>query len=143
MLSATLGLVKRAKQENPLGNKYWVYSSSTISPALDINMDGKVDTDILKAAPKCEIDDAIRLDPEGVLMTHRGKVHCFEDEEVEEEAGTWTYNPKTKVLVLDFDDSHRASVMTLTEVSSQRITAVSTHESSMGKHTIRTVLTPK
>jgi hypothetical protein len=129
--------------DTPFGNKYWVTASSTISPALDLNLDGKPDTDVLQAVPKCEIDDAIKLLPDGVLMTHRGKNHCFDDEEEEEEAGTWSYNPKTKVLTLDYDDSRRPTVMTLVEISSDRIVATSTHESSKSKHTIRAVFIPK
>jgi hypothetical protein len=140
-LSAALSFIKRSRAENPFGTKYWLVSSSTISPAVDLNLDGKLDTDVLSVAPKCEIDDALRFDEEGVLTIHRGKNRCYEEEEEEGAGGSWTY--ESKILTLDYDDSRRPVKMTVLEISSQRIVTSSVLENGKTKHTIRTVLTSR
>ncbi|ADQ18012.1 lipocalin family protein [Leadbetterella byssophila] len=135
--------LQASQYSSPFGNKYWIIESSTIQPALDLDLDGKPDTDILKITPACEKDDALLFRADGTILTHRGKVKCEDDEETEEETGEWTYDASSKKFTLHYFDSRKPVVATLTEISANRIVAVETHKSAKGQHTIKTVLKVK
>lgn len=129
--------------ESPFGTHFWIIESAAITPATDIDQDGIPDTDLLKLVPDCERDDARQFRSDGSIVTHRGKIRCEEDEEVQEETGTWTFDSKTKKLVMKNDDSRRENVSTLTEARSNRLTFVSVTSGSKGSFTVRTVLRVK
>lgn len=130
-------------QQTPFGDHYWTIESATIQPALDLDMDGKPDTDLLSIVPTCERDDADLFKPGGQLYTHRGTARCDEEEELEEETGTWTFLDKSKRLIVERFDGNKPQEMTLVESKADRLIFQSTHESSIGKHTIRTTFRRK
>lgn len=133
--------LQASQYSSPFGNKYWIIESSTIEPALDLDLDGKPDTDILKITPACEKDDARLFRADGIIITNRGKVSCEEDEETEEETGEWTYEASSKKLTMHNFESRKPVITTLTEISANRIVTVS--KNANGKHTIKTVLKAK
>lgn len=130
-------------QDSPFGNKRWALASSTISPALDVNGDGKPDTDLTILTQVCEKDDSELYTPEGTIITYRGKSRCEEDEEDEEETGTWEYDARTKTLTVHRYDSRRPVISKVVSVSAQQIELSSQHKSSSGTHTIKTILKVK
>lgn len=130
-------------QKSIFGNKRWAVASSTIQPALDVDMDGRPDTDLTILLPPCEKDDTEQYTEEGTIVTYRGRVKCEEDEEQEEETGTWSYDDASKTLVLDRYDSRKPVTAKVISASASEIVFTASHQSSAGKHTIRTVLKAK
>ncbi|MFC3196028.1 hypothetical protein ACFOET_00245 [Parapedobacter deserti] len=130
-------------QESPFGSHYWVVASSTIQPALDVDMDGKPDTDLLILIPPCERDDADRYLDDGTILTSRGSASCEADEEEEEETGTWSYDPTTKTLLFEKYDGGKPVEARLASASASQIVLITNHQSSKGTHTIRTTLKSK
>ncbi|WP_158624913.1 hypothetical protein [Gynurincola endophyticus] len=122
---------------SPFGNKYWLIESSTIQPALDVNMDGKPDTDLLVIREVCEKDDADLFREDGIIITHRGKVLCDEYEE-EEETGTWLYDAKTKKMTVKKDESRKSIEYTVKEANANRIVLITQYKSANNIHTITT-----
>lgn len=72
----------------------------TFDPAVDIDGDGKVDSDLLKFMPACALDNTINFDKSGKLSGSEGANVCPGDDDnpVSIEASTWTYDPATRVL---------------------------------------------
>lgn len=132
-----------APEHSPFGNKFWIITSTTIDPALDLDLDGKPDTDVLKMVPACERDDADQFREDGTIVTNRGKLSCDEDEENEEETGTWSYDAKAKKMTTHKHDSRRPVEMILVEQSPSKLVFTSAHKSARGNHTIRAVFTVK
>ncbi|GGH21087.1 hypothetical protein FAZ19_15220 [Sphingobacterium alkalisoli] len=128
---------------SPFGNHYWAVSSATIEPALDLDMDGKPDSDLRALVPDCEGDDADRYLEDGTIVTDRGSKSCDIDEERQEETGTWSYDPSTRVLVMEKYDGSRPVHSHLESVSSTQIIFISRHSSAKGIHTVRTILKVK
>lgn len=127
-------------QKSIFGNRRWAVASSTIQPALDVDMDGKPDTDLTILLPRCEKDDTERYREDGIIETNRGRIKCDEDEEQEEETGTWSYDEASKTLTLDRYDSRKPVKGKVISVSASEVVFTVAHQSSAGKHTIRTVL---
>jgi hypothetical protein len=128
-----------ANNKSPFGSKRWYVYANTIHPALDFNMDGKKDTDLIQLMEPCERDDSAFYAPDGTVTTFRGRLRCDEEEEDEEETGTWRYDPKTKILTLHSYDSRKAIVATVVRSTASEIELLSEHRSSAGIHTIRTI----
>ena len=130
-------------QDSPFGDRYWVIASVTIHPALDVDMDGKPDTDLLILRESCERDDADQYRSDGIIFTNRGSAHCDEEEEREEETGTWSFDPSTKTVIMEHYDSSKPVKASIVSASSTQVVLTSAHESAKGTHTITTTLTPR
>jgi hypothetical protein len=130
-------------QKSPFGDRYWTVTSITINPPLDVNLDGKPDTDLRILVPACEKDDAERYSDDVYIIIHRGTTLCDEEEERTEEFGTWSYDKKTKQLTVEKYDSEQVIEATVESASDSEIVFVSKHQSSYGSHTIRTRFKPK
>ncbi|MDN3725334.1 hypothetical protein QRD02_13180 [Aequorivita sp. SDUM287046] len=126
-------------QESPFGDYYWTLASLTISPAVDVDMDGKVDTDLLFLIPPCERDDTYRYQNDGTIIVNRGKIQCEDDEEKIEEVGTWSYDKKTKKLILDKYDTRKNTEVIVEFSSASKIVSIKKIESPEGTHTARTI----
>ncbi|MCL4642122.1 MULTISPECIES: hypothetical protein [Olivibacter] len=130
-------------EESPFGNQHWTMQAASIQPAIDLNADGKLDTDLMILIRPCERDDADLFRADGFIITHRGATSCEEDEGKVEETGTWAYNPSTKTLIMERYDGSKPIEGKLETITPNKITFVSTHQSSKGKHTIRTTYVAK
>lgn len=131
------------RQDSPFGDGYWILKSVTIHPALDVDMDGKPDTDLLILREACERDDASKYESDGLIRTDHGPTRCDDEEEREEETGTWSYDATTKILTMDHYDTDKPMTATVTSASSKQVVLTSRHESAYGTHMITTVLTPR
>lgn len=128
-------------QDSPLGNRYWQLVSATITPAIDLDLDGKPDTDLGILLLPCDRDDADQYRSDGVIITDRGTTLCEDDEQAErEETGTWTYDAATKTLTMDRYDSDNIVTAKLESASATQLVLVAKHRSNQGMHTIRTIL---
>lgn len=125
---------------SPFGTHFWVVSSSTVHPALDIDGDGKPDTDLLNVVPDCELDDADRYQSDGTILTDYGRHGCDEEQEQQEESGTWLYDAASKMLTMEKYDGGGSIQAKLESTSGTELVFVSELRSSKGVHTIRTTL---
>lgn len=123
-------------QKAPFADKYWLLESSTVVPAIDLNMDGKPDNDIRVMLEDCNKDDAEMFKTGGKLMKHNGAKKCDEDEETVEESGDWTYNAATKEITSHHYDTDKPQTVILKEVSAGKMIVSYTFKSSKGNHTI-------
>lgn len=126
-------------QKAPFADKYWKFESSVVTPAIDLNMDGKADSDIRVLLEDCEKDDAEMYKTGGTVMKHEGADKCDEEEETVFESGSWKYNPGTKQLTVKHHDTDKPQTMTVKEVSGNKMIVTSTFTSAKGKHNITAV----
>lgn len=130
-------------QKAPFADKFWKLESSVVTPAVDLDMDGKADTDIRVMMEDCEKDDAEMYKSGGKVMKHNGANKCDEDDEEVLESGTWEYNATTKQLTIKHHDTRKAQTATVKEVSGNKMVVVSSFTSSKGKHSITAVYKAK
>lgn len=100
--------------------KYWVLTSFTANPAIDWDMDGAPETDILAKLEPCERDDAMMFRKDNKVLSHQGNISCDEDEEKETEMGEWKYTPATKQLTV-MTAGQPSRVYTVVEASAGRL----------------------
>lgn len=128
-----------ADQKAAFADKYWILESSVVSPAIDLNMDGKADTDLRVMMEDCEKDDAEMFKTGGTVMKHEGANKCDEEDETVSESGTWQYNAATKQLTVKHHNTDKPQTMTVKEVSGNKMIVTSTFTSAKGKHNITAI----
>src|SRR5690606_26433945 len=133
----------KKNQDSPFGDYYWNVSAVTIHPALDVDLDGKPDTDLRILVPDCEKDDSERYFANGTIVSNRGLVRCDEEEETEEEVGTWSYDESMRTIIMENYDTNNPVEAQIESASDSEIVLVSQHQSSIGTHTIRMILKRK
>jgi len=126
--------------DSPFGTHFWVVTSSTVHPAIDIDGDGNPDTDLLIVVPDCELDDADRYQSDGTILTDYGRHSCDEEQEQQEESGIWSYDSGSKTLTMEKYDGGGSIQARLESTSGSELVFVSELNSSKGSHTIRTTL---
>ncbi|MGX5819501.1 hypothetical protein ACWKWU_14995 [Chitinophaga lutea] len=132
-----------AAQQAPFADKFWILESSVVTPAIDLNMDGKPDTDIRVMMEDCEKDDTEMYKTGGKLIKNTGNVKCDEDEESQFESGTWQYDAATKKLTHHHYDTEKPETVIVKEVSANRLVISREFTSNKGKHTITATLRAK
>lgn len=142
-LALTAFTLPPAVQKAPFADKYWILESSVVSPAVDLDMDGKADTDILAMIEDCEKDDAEMYKTGGTVIKHSGASKCDEEEETVSESGTWEYDAATKQLTVKHHDTRKAQTLTVKELAGNRMVVTTVFTSSKGKHSITAVFKAK
>lgn len=122
--------------QTAFADKYWVLESSVVEPAIDLNMDGKADTDIRVMLEKCDLDDAEMFKSDGKLLKDFGASKCDEEETNGKEVGNWKFDPATKQITSKHDDTEKPQVVTVKEVSGNKMVVTYKFTSSKGDHTI-------
>jgi hypothetical protein len=84
-------------------DKTWKVDAMTINPAIDWDLDGTPDTDILGLMEECDQDDLITLRKDGKTITNYGKTKCDPSEPNEEPTGSWTFDADSKKMTLTYD----------------------------------------
>ncbi len=118
------------------GKHYWIVESSTIVPALDVDMDGIPDTNLLIMQETCERDDADFFREDGVILTHWGEMLCDDEEEEISETGTWKFNNEKQLLTIKKDHSRKLMEAKLVKKTSNQLVFSSNHKSSKSDHVI-------
>ncbi|WP_316813788.1 lipocalin family protein [Pedobacter heparinus] len=108
-----------SKQSGSFTNKSWKLYSLSVAPAIDWDLDGKKETDILATMEGCEKDDLLLLRNDSTIVRNAGKLKCDEDDEQEKHTGSWTYDKASKKLTLNEDND--AQVLTVVESSGSRL----------------------
>ncbi len=104
--SLALGLLlfatscKKNADPNPLGisvsGKTYRIASFTITPGVDLDGDGKPDTDLTILMDECKLDDTVTLQAGGKISVSFGATKCPDDNSTD--GGTWTYDDTRKTL---------------------------------------------
>lgn len=108
-----------SKQSGSFTNKSWKLHSLTVSPAIDWDLDGKKETDILAIMEACERDDLILMRNDNTIVRNAGKLKCDEDDEQEKQTGSWSYNKVSKKLVLKEESD--AQVLSVVESTGNKL----------------------
>lgn len=124
-------------------DKYWKLETITVSPAVDLDMDGKPDTDMRILLEDCQMDDAEMYKSNNKVMKHEGSQKCDDEDPQESEVGTWKYDSSTKKLTLNKNDYNKPEVLTIKEVSSGKLVVTGTFKSKNAEHLIHAVYKAK
>ncbi|WP_315823553.1 hypothetical protein [Paraflavitalea speifideaquila] len=118
--------------------------SSTVVPAVDLNMDGKPDKDIRVMMEDCDLDDGEMYKTNGKTMKDNGRNKCDEEDEQVVESGTWTYDAASKQITVHHYNTDKPQTHTLKEISGSRMVLTYTFKTPKGSsHTITAVLRAK
>ncbi|WP_343535473.1 hypothetical protein [Pedobacter sp.] len=127
-------------QQANFTDKPWKLKALSASPAIDWDMDGKLETDIFPKTEDCERDDLMILRKGGIVIKDTGKKLCEDQEAGKQEAGTWTYDAVAKRLTLT--ENGRSQAYNLLEASASRLVLVYKWKTPKGKtHEIKAVYT--
>lgn len=125
------------KQQPAFSDKYWMLESSSIVPAVDMNLDGKPDNDLASIMEECDKDDAEMFKSDGKVITHHGTKKCDEDEAVVIESGVWKYDPATKQITSHHIGVEKPQVVTIKELTASKMVVTYEFSETNGKkHTI-------
>jgi hypothetical protein len=119
-----------SKQPASFTNRSWKLQSLTVAPAVDWNLDGKKETDILATMENCEKDDLLLLRNDNTILRNAGKLKCDEDDEQEKKTGSWSYDKASKRLTITEDND--TQVLTVVESSSNRLVVTFTWKATNG-----------
>lgn len=117
----TAFITPSGKLQATFTDKYWLMESSSIVPAFDMNGDGKPDADMKSYLQPCDLDDLELFKTNGKFYSNAGKLKCDENQETEEEKGTYTYNAASKQITLHQIDVESPIVVTLKELTATKM----------------------
>ncbi|UFH54296.1 hypothetical protein [Spirosoma sp. KNUC1025] len=80
--------------------KAMMMTSFQVNPAIDLDADGKLDTDLTIFLRDCDKDNTITFEKNGVMSGSNGQLSCSSDEADPSAAkpSHWTYNESTKTI---------------------------------------------
>lgn len=80
--------------------KNLMMTSFSVNPAIDLDGDGKLDSDLLVFLRPCDRDNTIKFEKNGILTGGNGQLSCDADETDPStaKASHWTYNAQTKTI---------------------------------------------
>ncbi|GAB4025781.1 hypothetical protein [Spirosoma gilvum] len=75
-------------------------ASFQVSPAIDLDGDGKVDTDLMAFLRPCDKDNTLTFEENGKVSGNTGTLSCSSEESlpVVAKPSHWTYNEKTATI---------------------------------------------
>ena len=112
-----------------VGKTYRI-TSFTLNPALDLDNDGKPDTDLTILFDDCRKDDTVTFLTGGKTQTGFGSKLCSDDDPNNRDGGTWTYDEGRNILkTVDKDDPTEVTEWAL-EGSGSTLRAVNTFDAS-------------
>jgi len=118
-------------QQANFTNKPWRLKTFSVSPAIDWDLDGKVETDILSKLEDCERDDLLIFRKDGIVFKDTGKKLCEDEDAGKREDGTWTYDAAGKRLILKQYD--KSQVCKIVESSANRLVLTYQWKTPKGK----------
>ncbi|WP_028297713.1 DUF5004 domain-containing protein [Olivibacter sitiensis] len=121
LLACTSGRSQQAAVAESFADKRWQLKSMTVSPAIDIDKDGVLDTDMLQFQDECDADDITIFRSDHQLIIEHGRIPCNDDEEAEEEKGEWQYDPAKKTLTITHYDSDKIEEVQVAESQATRL----------------------
>ncbi|MVM41966.1 hypothetical protein GO730_37080 [Spirosoma sp. HMF3257] len=85
--------------------KNLIMTSFQVDPAIDLDGDGKLDTDLTVFLRACDKDNTIVFEKNGTLSGSNGQLSCSDDESDPSaiKPSHWTYNEQTKIIHITKD----------------------------------------
>jgi hypothetical protein len=81
--------------------KNWVVQSILLDPAIDLDGDGKPDSDMVPFLDDCNRDDSVVFQADGKMMEDHGAVLCDDDNNVKlKHTHNWTYDATSRKISL-------------------------------------------
>lgn len=133
--ACTAGIGQSTTGKAKFTDRYWTLSALKAEPALDWDLDGIPETDILKKLEDCERDDAIMFTSDHVVMEHRGSEHCDEEDDLERETGTWDYDGSSDALIVA-TDGHEPQHYQVVEARGDKLVLTHRVEARNTKHVL-------
>lgn len=136
--ACTTSIGKNTVVEAEFTDRYWTLTGLTAEPALDWDLDGVTETDILEKLEDCERDDAIKFTSNHMVMEHSGEEQCDEEEDVERETGTWEYNDSLKTLAV-ITAGHEPQIYQIAEANGDRLVLLYRVEARSATHVLTAI----
>lgn len=112
-----------------VGKTYRI-AAFTLNPALDLNGDGKPDTDLTILFDDCRKDDTVTFETGGKIKVGFGNKLCNDDDPNNRDGGTWTFDEGRKILkTVDKDDPTEITEWAIDD-SGSTLRAVETFDAS-------------
>jgi hypothetical protein len=132
VLSISLLLAACGEDKNPAGPAAgdtksrliaakWKQTAHTVSPAVDLDGDGVMVTDLQAAMGPCIADDVTAFKADGTWTLDEGAVKC-DPSDPQTESGTWTLSADQKTFTMTNPDPDLAFTLTLTVVEATATT---------------------
>ncbi|MBB5439491.1 hypothetical protein HDC92_003184 [Pedobacter sp. AK017] len=137
-ISCTPSDANGIKQSASFTGKSWKLHSLSVAPAIDWDVDGKKETDILAKMEDCEKDDLLLLRNDNTIVRNAGKLKCDQDDEQEKETGSWSYDKASKKLTIKEDND--AQVLNVVESSGNRFVVTYTWKATNGTSHLMTAV---
>lgn len=118
-------------QQTNFTDRPWKVKTLSALPAIDWDLDGKVETDILSKLEDCQRDDLLILARNGAVLRDAGKRLCEDEDPGKRETGSWTYDAATKRLTVKEDD--RPQVYRVVENTTGKLVLVYQWKTPKGK----------
>lgn len=122
--------------------KNLVMTSFQVNPAIDLDGDGKLDTDLMVFLRACDKDNTLIFEKNGTLSGSNGQLSCSDDDADPSavKPSHWTYNEQTKIIrIVKDDDATDVSEWKVLEASASGLKAeVSIPGSNQTSKTIMT-----
>ena len=110
--------------------KNWKLVTLSVKPAVDWDLDGKLDTDILKFVDECERDDLKHFKADHSMIQYPGNIKCDEDDP-QPVTGSWAYDANQQTLTLNEQDT--ITTYKLMNVTPDRLTLLYDFEKTNGE----------
>ncbi|QHV97480.1 hypothetical protein [Spirosoma endbachense] len=101
--------------------KNLMMTSFQISPAIDMDGDGKIDPDLMVFMRPCDKDNTVVFEKGGKLSGSNGQLSCANDQADPSvvKPSTWSYNEQTKIIrIINGTDATDVSEWKVIEASS-------------------------
>jgi hypothetical protein len=97
---AGTGDIETANKTELLTSGQWRVSALTVTPGIDLDFDGDLDTDFYSFFEECDKDDYYVFRTDGTYESNQGATKCDPDAE-QSESGTWTFTDNETKFIMD------------------------------------------
>jgi hypothetical protein len=142
VLCSDISCQPASAQQAAFEDKYWQLVTITVSPAVDLDLDGTPDTDMRILLEDCDKDDAEMFSSHHKILKHTGTIKCDEEQADEVESGTWEYEPASKKLTTRRQGAD-PQTLTVAGVTSNRLVLHYTLTAKDGDHLVTAIFKVK
>lgn len=133
--ACTAGIGKSTAIGTGFTDRYWTLTELTAEPALDWDLDGETEADILDKLEDCERDNAIMFSSDHLVREHGGAEQCDEEAGLEREAGIWEYNNANHTLIVT-GEGHEPQLYQVIEAKEDRLVLLYRIEAQDATHVL-------
>ncbi|RIV20664.1 hypothetical protein DYU11_21760 [Fibrisoma montanum] len=103
--------------------KKWQMTAFTLDPAIDLDGDGKLDSDLTRFLRACDLDNTVTFERGGKMTGDAGRLRCDDSTDPSPvKPSTWSYDDQSKKLrIIDGQNPTDVSEWTVVESSSSTL----------------------